>query len=1319
MITAIAIPENWLIGQFSKPFTKAVIAFFLLLISSKGQSQNCTVNAGLDKVVCAGEVILQEGNTGGTYIPNTLIWSQVSGPNTATITNNTSLNPTFSNLVAGAYIFRISNTCQIGGTIFDDVNIIVNAAAAAVTPTSTWVGGTCYTPGTPINLTGIAPLGHTITWSATSSIGLQPTFNGSSLSTFTGNNPTIQIGMPANSWCSSNSTNTINVTVTSTNNATNCTTQRTLPISFKYNFGAVNAWATADVCGSCADLLGSCPQGGSGAWSVSSSPVGAPPVSWVPSATAPITKACNLISGTYTFRWTVSGAACVTDFKDVTVSVNTAGAGLTKANAGKGRIYCPGTLPSIITLEGNSPEPGETVQWTQFSGAPVTITNPTLPATPVTGLTAVGAPYMFIYTKSGGGCTTYDTVYYGVSQPITINPALTYNYCGNPTAGSNLIYSNSDGLYPYLFGDSLVVNTTYESGPVSQISHSLQILYDNFTNIAPPVSEPYRSLTLGQTYRLSYTKERLWPVYNNRGLYVYNNIITFNSNSCVPAPNLRPGVYVVKQEIITPCSTIVRRISINVSLQGAITTAGTDQVLSCSQDFSNLAGNILPCMYSPSWSTISIPSGATDPIHAGNRFNPNASITSLIPGIYKFVWYANAGPTSLSSCPSGQDTVLILVSNVAPAVPVISGGGMVCANVPVTITASTSTDAVNGAWSVSTVPTGGTYSISPSLSSNTIVFTPTTPNTVYTLTWQVSNSCGTAFANTTVTTNNNTAVVPDITNTSCQFQGAFGTLTATPSPTPLGVWSSNNPNYTLATPNSTTTTVSPAGPQNNRGAVTFYYTLDNTATGGCGVIRDSVTFLPGYSTTALSAFNQCNVSSFPAVIPITITNITPYLIYNLYVTGPGSPSLSTYQLNLTGSNYQTATVNLTVNMPGQYRVGFSTVQWGGCFHNGSIQSILIQVSDPAPLAIAGPDINLCGASNSGTLNAQPNPLPSGVSGFWTVDQVFSGVAPILSNASNPNSAFTFNGGGSVRLKWTTSGSNTNCGAGSVDYLLARYIPAANAGQDDFTCYDASSSPTSMGLNANSQTIGIGAWSVLSEPSGSSAIFVNPALPSTTVTGLINGSYNLRWTITDPQGICPPTIDDVNILVNLGCTLLPLELNKISATMVNEGVNVVWETSNEEGGEKYILERSISAQEGSFSSIVWMDYSELNKGKYHYTDQSAYQLGSKFIYYRVKVLNRLNKVAYSKIVSVRTQNSHFLSVYPTVLNKGEYINIEFPRNQSSSYEWRLVSANGKLIQRERIENNGPVQINTGGIGAGSYILQISSSSNTHIYKIIIN
>ncbi|HRJ30927.1 MAG TPA: tandem-95 repeat protein [Cyclobacteriaceae bacterium] len=62
------------------------------------------------------------------------LWTQVNGPNTATLTNATSPTVTVSNLIQGVYTFRLTVTDNNGATGFANVTVTVNAAPVNVTP---------------------------------------------------------------------------------------------------------------------------------------------------------------------------------------------------------------------------------------------------------------------------------------------------------------------------------------------------------------------------------------------------------------------------------------------------------------------------------------------------------------------------------------------------------------------------------------------------------------------------------------------------------------------------------------------------------------------------------------------------------------------------------------------------------------------------------------------------------------------------------------------------------------------------------------------------------------------------------------------------------------------------------------------------------------------------------------------------------------------------------------------------------------------------------------------------------------------------------
>jgi hypothetical protein len=89
-----------------------------------------TVNAGPDAALIAP---LDTVNVSGSATANggnaitSVLWSQVSGPNTAIITGPSFLNTTFKGLVPGTYIFQLKATDNGGQQSTDAMTVIVGA----------------------------------------------------------------------------------------------------------------------------------------------------------------------------------------------------------------------------------------------------------------------------------------------------------------------------------------------------------------------------------------------------------------------------------------------------------------------------------------------------------------------------------------------------------------------------------------------------------------------------------------------------------------------------------------------------------------------------------------------------------------------------------------------------------------------------------------------------------------------------------------------------------------------------------------------------------------------------------------------------------------------------------------------------------------------------------------------------------------------------------------------------------------------------------------------------------------------------------------
>lgn len=110
-----------------------------------------TVSAGPDKAITLPTS--SSAPTGATTTDSdgtisSRVWTWVSGPKTATITNGTTLTPTFSAMTtAGTYVFRLTATDNQGASASDEMSVVVSVASyvdltASTTTPTTIVAGT-------------------------------------------------------------------------------------------------------------------------------------------------------------------------------------------------------------------------------------------------------------------------------------------------------------------------------------------------------------------------------------------------------------------------------------------------------------------------------------------------------------------------------------------------------------------------------------------------------------------------------------------------------------------------------------------------------------------------------------------------------------------------------------------------------------------------------------------------------------------------------------------------------------------------------------------------------------------------------------------------------------------------------------------------------------------------------------------------------------------------------------------------------------------------------------------------------------------------
>lgn len=569
-------------------------------------------------------------NTDGT-------WTQVSGPNTATITND---NPnTFSaiasNMITGVYIFRYTlpavGSCAASQ---DDVTVTISESptVADAGPDKSLCPGTSTT-----SLTGNTPTVGTPSWTRISGPNT-PTESGANTTTISlsGLIPGIYIYQYSisNGSCP---VSTDNIAIAVTNDAVAGPDQ-------------TQCAATSIT------LAGNSPVFYTGTWTQ----VSGPNTANILNAGSPNSGVDNLVPGTYVFKWTINTPdSCGVNDDDVTVVIDPP-LDITGL-AGPDQTVCEGG--ASITIGSASGPIGVTYSWQPTS----LLSDPNSLQTTFTG-TGAG---VFTYTLTGtrGSCTSTDQVTITVNQ-VPVQPVLNgpTNICIDATTTvtvasvqSGVTYNWSAGLGT---GTSKVVSPgTYTVTPVFDVGGcsgtpaSITITGDPLPTTAAAgtdqdICQGVNTATL--TGNIAVVGSPLWTQVSGP-----------NSASITPAPATRvidiggliAGVYTFEYSITSgTCPPSTDEVIVTKEVMAA---AGNDQRL-CNAASTNLTGTT-PFIYPGQWTQVSKPAGVPDATIVSPN-NPSTVVNGLSPGAalsgtYVFRWTIESG----GACPVNFDEVSITI----------------------------------------------------------------------------------------------------------------------------------------------------------------------------------------------------------------------------------------------------------------------------------------------------------------------------------------------------------------------------------------------------------------------------------------------------------------------------------------------------------------------------------------------------------------------------------------------------------------------------------------------------------------------------------
>ena len=510
-------------------------------------------------------------------------------------------------------------------------------------------------------------------------------------------------------------------------------------------------------------------------------------------------------------------------------------------------------------------------------------------------------------------------------------------------------------------------------------------------------------------------------------------------------------------------------------------TAGTDVTNDCTTPTNVLNTNIqggTPA-YSYSWSPST---GLDNASFSAPTANPSSS-TDYIVTI-----------TDGNGC-EDKDTIQVIVDKTPP--PANAG-------VDKSLDCSNPSEVLNGSGGV-------TYSWTPSTGlSSTTVANPTaspTSTTTYIMTAIGANGC----------TNTDTVIVnvdidlptvstgPDIT-TSCSVPDAQLQASG-------GASYSWGPDFALSNANIANPTARPP--------YTTTYTVTVTGANGCQATGSTTVIINDVTPLAIAGtdISICGGSYATTLHVDTSVNLpTDIFEWEVDLNYPNGSNPN----NIVIADATNPNSAISGFQEGVYRL-FWTVTNPTSPCPPDTDTLLIKVYDP-PSSDPGLDTSLCSIYEL-DLNAEDSDTIGSAVGTWSLDPSNQNPSSVtFADVHDPNTHISNLQEGTYRFIWKVT--NGSCSPASDNVLVHIFDqPVANAGTDIDLCAIYS---TSLGATIPAGT-STGIWSEPNNLTNPSAVnFSGVNMPATTVSNLIEGTYNIVWTLSN--GTCPDSTDTVKVNV---------------------------------------------------------------------------------------------------------------------------------------------------------------------------------------------
>jgi gliding motility-associated-like protein len=940
-----------------------------------------TANAGSDQNICGTSVTL----TANVPTVGTGIWTQVSGPIEVIIADPNNASTTVTSLIDGSYIFKwsISNGCD---SSTDDVQINVSTQ----TPIAPLAGPDQSICGvTNVTMAGNDVVPGNGLWSVVSGPNIPTIPNPSSpTTTITG----LEAGTYVFRWTSLGgaycSSLFDEVTVDVTPNAIAGSDQSLCfanSVSLNGNDGSVGTWTQ----------IGTTPN-----------------VATITTTSSSSAIASGLISGIYTFNYTITPAGTCTPLSDtVDVTIYSAASA---ADAGADQIHCGA---NSFFLSGNNPG-ALTGTWTVVSGPSGGSFIPNANTPNAVYNNAGSGTYVFSWTIANGSCSSTDEVRIeNPAQPSIANAGpdqdqvcsfQTTMNANNPVEGvgnwtmvskplgatdpnilNPILYNTRiTSLDPLIYPGTYVFRWTISNGTCPSTSDDVSVTIYQAPSIANAGQDQNLCGAVGTN--LNATPPTIgtgkWTKISGPPVIIVNDTSPTSVISTLPV-----GTYVFEWTTTNSVCNSSDQVSItNNPSPTAASTAGTLTSI-CKFEEVKLVGNV-PTVGTGLWTqTAGNPAIIVDP----------TSSTTLVSGTdvgsYTFEWTISG-----VGCPSSSEAVTITILE-PPTIATVGSDQVICDGDTATLEGNTPTNGT-GIWSIISGGVGATIT-DPNNPTTTVTGLPIGTTR---LRWTISNgTCAPYTAGMNITVNPKGQVDAQSDQILCNNTATAITFTTSnPDPSTTYDWTNDNTAIGLAATGTGTTSFTATNNTQNPITATIVVTPTFTS-GGTSCVGPSESFTitvnPSGQVDHITAQELCNGTltssiAFSTSNPLgtttyTWTNSEP----SIGLAANGSGGIPAFTATNTGTNPVVATITVT-----------PTISDGTFSCSGTPVTFTITVN-PNPTVNSASAITMCNgvpvnytitSATAGSTFTWSRATVAGITEVGVTNQIGNPINEVLTNTTN-------------------------------------------------------------------------------------------------------------------------------------------------------------------------------------------------------------------------------------------------------------------------------------------------------------------------------